>query len=191
MRDGLDVWNAYVQSREDQKAAVGKLRKCCRTKRGSGPHAADCQNVNQWKPAKKHGKKKHGAGANGFTDLGIPKHLNRKKNGDTVTTALLEARVTRAASNGYPKAKWIEFCEMMIERGFTVTLYEARQTFSKYVTVAGVGAAPFKLRFSNHKPIRGRELDGDCDVFVGITHTGTRTTADAIAATLRHFGFEA
>jgi hypothetical protein len=71
--------------------------------------------------------------------------------------------------------------------GFTLTLYEARHTLSKYVTVSD-GQSEYKVRFSNHRPNKGRELNGDCDFFVGVTHTGWRTTDHALEAVAEHFG---
>lgn len=104
----------------------------------------------------------------------------------TVTREFLERRTSRAEKSGYGKARWIEFCERMLAAGFEVSLYEARFTVSKYVTVSRDGRT-FKVRFSNHKPIRSRELKRDCDFFVGITHTGVRTTDMAVEAVLRFF----
>jgi len=106
--------------------------------------------------------------------------LNMKKATDLlVTQQFLNARVCQAKEGGFPKAKWIEFCETMAADGFRCWLYEARQTYSKYITVSN-GTTDVKIRFSNHKPDKSRELNGDCDFFVGKTHTGTRTTRDAI-----------
>lgn len=73
--------------------------------------------------------------------------------------------------------------------GFSVELYEARQTKSKYCTVKLDGKS-FKVRFSDHKPIYQREMKGDCDFFVGHTHTGIRTTQDAINAVCAYFGVQ-
>ena len=73
--------------------------------------------------------------------------------------------------------------------GFTVELYEARQTKSKYCTVRHAGKQ-FKVRFSDHKPIYRREMQGDCDFFVGHTHTGIRTTHDAANAVCNFFGVQ-
>lgn len=106
----------------------------------------------------------------------------------TLDKAYLSARAGAAIAGGFSKPKWIEFCEAMIDAGFSVSLYEARSTFSKYLTVRWVKGSPYKVRFSNHKPNRGRELEGDCDFFVGVTHTGVRTTEMAIQAVLEHFG---
>lgn len=103
-----------------------------------------------------------------------------------VTQDFLVGRFRKSEKNGYPKAKWIQFCEEMLSRGYSLTLYEARRTVSKYVTVHS-GEKQFRVRFSNHKPIKHRELDGDCDFFVGITHTGVRTTDDAIEAVEEYF----
>lgn len=109
-----------------------------------------------------------------------------KKSGGKITRAFLAERSERCMKAGYPKQKWIVFCENLIEMGFSLRLYEARQTFSKYVTVIR-GHKTFKVRFSNHKPIKDRELAGDCDFFVGITHTGTRTTDEALVAVQNYF----
>lgn len=103
-----------------------------------------------------------------------------------VTAAFLQERFERSAKLGFSKQKWISFCEALLAEGFSLALYEARKTASKYITVRK-GGKSFKVRFSNHKPIKGRELAGDCDFFVGMTHTGTRTTDDALAAVRGHF----
>lgn len=106
-----------------------------------------------------------------------------------VTLDYLQKRTANLAERGYPKSKWIGFCEAMLAAGLKVSLYEARRTVSKYVTVRGPkGTQPFKVRFSNHRPIRAREAGGDCDFFVGVTNLAVTTTEQATAATLRHFG---
>lgn len=103
-----------------------------------------------------------------------------------VTQQFLDLKTRMAAKAGYPKALWIGFCEVLLENGYEVSLYEAKKTVSKYITVRR-GTKTFKVRFSNHKPIEARELAGDCDFFVGRTHTGTRTTEDALKAVHDHF----
>lgn len=82
--------------------------------------------------------------------------------------------------------RWIGFCQEMLQKGYEVFLYEARQTFSKYITVAKNGKQ-FKVRFSNHKPIRFREERGDCDFFVGHTHLGVTMTHQAVDAVDQFF----
>lgn len=103
-----------------------------------------------------------------------------KLNGELVTKKYLYRRNSFYVKAGYPMTKWIYFCTTMIKAGFTCYVYEARQTNSKYVTVTDGGYFSVKIRFSDHKPIYQRELAGDCDFFVGVTHTGVRTTEDAI-----------
>lgn len=98
-----------------------------------------------------------------------------------------EHRARKASYGGFPKPKYIEFCETMLNAGFQVDLYEARRTVSKYVTVYAAGKE-YKVRFSNHKPIREREARGDCDFFVGKTNYATTNTAQAVKATLKFFG---
>lgn len=107
--------------------------------------------------------------------------LRQKADNVRVTAEFLAERVRAVVAAGYSKQKWVEFCEAMLARGHSVSIYEARRTVSKYITVRS-GKRTFKVRFSNHKPIKGRELAGDCDFFVGWTHTGVRTTAQAIDA---------
>jgi|JI7StandDraft_1071085.scaffolds.fasta_scaffold145277_5 hypothetical protein len=101
-----------------------------------------------------------------------------------VTPEFLQSRIVPIGP--YPKQKWIEFCETLMAEGYTLSLYEARATVSKYITVRSQGKA-FKVRFSNHKPIKGKEMAGDCDFFVGRTHTGVRTTGDALIAVREFF----
>jgi hypothetical protein len=82
----------------------------------------------------------------------------------------------------FTKPKWIEFCEYFLDRpGVVIKLYEARKTNSKYITIH-CNHKQFKVRFSDHKPIAARELQGDCDFFVGITNLATTNTKMAIVA---------
>lgn len=99
----------------------------------------------------------------------------------------LRKRIGRGA---YGVSRWIQFCFFMLDRCYVVSLYEARSTRSKYVTVHGINDTFYKVRFSNHKPNRTRELKKDCDFFVGVTHTGVRTWEDAIDACLEYFDAE-
>lgn len=93
----------------------------------------------------------------------------------------LQERTNKAINRGFPKPKWIEFCEVMIDLGFKLHMYEARKTVSKYITVIN-GDKKFKVRFSNHRPIKERESNGDCDFFVGITNFKVTNTDQAIEA---------
>lgn len=72
--------------------------------------------------------------------------------------AYLDARDC-ARNSELPTQKWVEFCRTLLDEGYSLTLYEALRTVSKYVTVNG----SYKVRFSNHKPIESREANGDCD----------------------------
>ena len=102
----------------------------------------------------------------------------RKANGNKLTPEFLESRI----SQQFGKQKGISFCEALIEEGYTCYLYEARHTYSKYITVTDKTHRRFKVRFSNHKPIRYREKQGDCDFFVGVTNFKVTTTTDALKA---------
>lgn len=112
----------------------------------------------------------------------------RKATNREINQDFLNHRVKMAVDAGYKKQKWVEFCEAMLARGYKVQLYEARRTVSKYITViCPETLVPYKVRFSNHKPIKYREQAGDCDFFVGMTHLGVTTTEMAIKATFKYF----
>lgn len=104
-----------------------------------------------------------------------------------LTAAYLHKRAMRMEGMGYEIPKWIGFCRELLKLGFAVYLYEARRTVSKYITVTCADMRPFKVRFSNHRPIRHRELEGDCDFFVGVTNLGVTNTEMAMQAVLMHF----
>jgi hypothetical protein len=110
-----------------------------------------------------------------------------KLTNETVTKEYIAKRHAAYVARGFPdKAKWMIFCEMMLDRGYGVKVYEARKTVSKYITVI-YNEKEFKVRFSNHRPICAREINGDCDFFVGRTNLGVSTTAHAIVAVDRFF----
>lgn len=108
----------------------------------------------------------------------------KKARNKTVNNDFLNSRKKYSNNLGYETPKWILFCDIMRNRGFEVSIYEAQRTVSKYVTVKSE-SKKFKVRFSNHKPIKNREINGDCDFFVGRTNLGISTTAQAVLATLR------
>ncbi len=116
----------------------------------------------------------------------------KKANNKKLSLDYLRQKAEGLVAHGFPKSKWIYFCEEIIRLGFTAELYEARQTHSKYITVRRPDdwSKSFKVRFSDHKPIRYREMAGDCDFFVGHTHTGVRNTHDAVNAVCNFFGVQ-
>lgn len=118
--------------------------------------------------------------------------MARKATNRLIDQDYLDGRIVGLEKAGYGKPKWIEFCEVMLHHGLSMTLYEARQTVSKYITVRSPeNGRAFKVRFSNHRPNYRRETEGDCDFFVGRTHLGVTTTVQAIKATLEFFELEA
>lgn len=123
-------------------------------------------------------------GAGKTKDLKLKK--SKKANNIRVSRDYLEHRIAWAKALGFETPKYVQFCQIMHNQGYTCHLYEARQTPSKYVTVSH-GGKSFKVRFSNHKPIHTRELRGDCDFFVGITNLGVRNTAQAALAAIKFF----
>ncbi len=99
-----------------------------------------------------------------------------------LTLEMLKSRI----SEKYGKAKWIEFCEILLKQGYKLKLYEAKYTYSKYIMIFK-GNKSYKVRFSDHKPILQKELDNDCDFFVGVSNLGITTTKDALNAVAKHF----
>jgi len=107
-----------------------------------------------------------------------------------VTYRFLEDRAAYLKANDWPVSKWILFARDLLEAGYTVHLYEARNTVSKYLTIIEktTGKEPVKVRFSNHKPGQAREAQGDCDFYVGQVNDGPyQTTADARVWVEAHF----
>lgn len=99
-----------------------------------------------------------------------------------ITSELLKSKI----SERYGKAKWIIFCETLLNEGYTLYLYEANKTFSKYITVCQKGKT-FKVRFSNHRPSYAKEFENDSDFYVGVSNFGTTTTEDALKAVKEFF----
>lgn len=116
----------------------------------------------------------------------IPPKPTKAKNID-VTQAYLDTRAARPILMGYGRPQWIRFCEAALRSGLSVSLYEARRTVSKYVTLRR-GGMTFKVRFSDHRPIASREHAGDCDFFVGVTNRTVTTTDDAWRAACTYLG---
>lgn len=109
-----------------------------------------------------------------------PPRRPEKATHETITMDELRRREKWSWYLGFPTPRYVDFCRTAIRMGLKVTLYEARSTVSKYVTLTDDRGRSLKVRFSNHKPIHHRELAGDCDIFVGVTNLGVTTTLDAI-----------
>lgn len=100
-----------------------------------------------------------------------------------IDRAYLANRAAKTVAAGYAVPKWITFCAWALDIGLYVQLYDAVTTVSKYVYLSKhKDGKRYKIRFSNHKPNKAKELEEDCDFFVGVTNTGVRTTGDAMAA---------
>lgn len=117
-------------------------------------------------------------------DKNLKKQVNQK-----VTPELLEIRGAMWEQKTGKKQKWVMFCEYFLVRGYSLRLYEAKKTVSKYITLhkPKSGKRRYKVRFSNHRPIRDREVEKDCDFFVGVTHLGVSTARDAAIAVRKFF----
>lgn len=117
----------------------------------------------------------------------IPQPAAKKARNWRITESFLEERTRLSFSFGYPKQKWITFCEALISKGYKLWLYEAKSTVSKYITI-GKDKRRFKVRFSNHKPNSYMEKVNDCDFYVGISNSKVTTTEDALKAVFEFFG---
>lgn len=79
----------------------------------------------------------------------------------------------------YQTPKYLLFILEMNNLGFRVGLKEAKTTFSKYVLIEK-GTQKYKIRFSNHRSKLSRELEQDCDFYVGVGNLGVITTEQVI-----------
>ena len=77
----------------------------------------------------------------------------------------------------YSTPKYLLFIKTFLESGWKVKPYEVK--VSKYVFVFN-DKEIYKIRFSNHKPIYAKEIENDCDFYVGISHTAVHTTDQII-----------
>ena len=77
--------------------------------------------------------------------------------------------------------KWITFSEKILEMGLDIYLYEAQKTASKYIAIHYKNKI-YRVRFSDHKPIKQREEKMDCDFFVGVNNNSVKNTEDALIA---------
>jgi hypothetical protein len=100
---------------------------------------------------------------------------------EPVTREFLTKRADRQTNAGYTPAKWIGFCQTLLDLGLEVGLYEAQTTVSKYIYVSRPGRSRvLKIRFSDHRPNYQKEVNNNCDFFVGVSHQRVTTTNDAL-----------
>lgn len=98
-----------------------------------------------------------------------------------VTYEFLDKRI---GSGKYGISAWIKYCTFMLNRGYKVELYEAKETVSKYITVYSGHDLSFKVRFSDHPPSKQRMVESDVKMVVGI---GSHKLDEAIQHTLNWF----
>lgn len=97
------------------------------------------------------------------------KNLHRaKKIGMTTIKKMI-----RRYPSVYPTPRYMVFIKTLIKAGWKIKLYEAK--VSKYVFCIK-GGEIYKIRFSNHKPLLRKELEEDCDYYVGVSHKQVSTT---------------
>ena len=110
--------------------------------------------------------------------------------GDMVTISLINLKKNGYAQKGFSIPKWLLFCEYILSNyPLGVYLYEANSTKSKYITLINL-STKFKIRFSDHAPNLKKEIEKDCDFFVGFTNFTKFSTRDALNAAINHFGLE-
>ncbi len=108
----------------------------------------------------------------------------KKFSGEVVTLRDIRRRMAMHIGMGYTPARWLEFCRIMLEDGYKVTVKETMGTKSKYVRVHGAGDVTFLVRFSEHKPNKFRYREGHCDFWVGPVIGGDYVKmTDAVKAT--------
>jgi len=103
-----------------------------------------------------------------------------------VSLELLRSYKRKAEQRDYGVPKWLQFAlhfaeQYGVKRDVKVSLYSARKTYSKYVTISANGEN-VKVRFSNHKPNFEKELNNDCDYFVGPRHNGRFLDTETVKA---------
>ena len=93
---------------------------------------------------------------------------------------------TEGMITNYPKQystpKYLIFIREMIKSGYTVKVYKAG--VSKYVFIIK-GDEIYKIRFSNHKPLYMKEIENDCDFYVGVSNTSVHTTEQIMTKILK------
>ncbi len=107
-------------------------------------------------------------------------HISKYK---TLSTEYLDSLKPSYTSQDYPIPKWIIFSQTLIKDGWVVRLYRAKTTFSKYLFISR-DKKMLKIRFSNHKANKLKELANDCDFYVGVGNKGVITTEELLRTLL-------
>lgn len=105
--------------------------------------------------------------------------MRKYNSGNFISKEYLDSLKPAYKKGGWPVPKWIVFCEKMIDAGWKVSLYRAKTTVSKYIYIHKEKNV-LKIRFSNHRANVFKELNGDCDFYVGIGNNGVITTEQLI-----------
>lgn len=99
---------------------------------------------------------------------------------EKLTKKYLKGLAPSYKKKGYNVPKWIIFSYAMISDGWDVYLIRSKSTVSKYVYILK-GKKELKIRFSNHKANFHKEMQNDCNFYVGVGHKGVVTTEELIA----------
>ena len=97
-----------------------------------------------------------------------------------------DEKINKAIENynkNFKTPKYLQFMKTMVTEGWKVGIYQAG--VSKYIFITK-GPKIYKIRFSNHLPAYEREMEDDCDFFVGIARKQTLTTEQVAHKILTH-----
>lgn len=96
-----------------------------------------------------------------------------------LTIEYLERLKPAYLKKNFPVPKWIVFSETLLRKGWKVKLYRAIHTYSKYLTITKRDRK-YKIRFSDHRPNLKKEIENDCDFFVGRSNNQIITTEQVL-----------
>jgi len=75
-------------------------------------------------------------------------------------------------NKGYDLPKWLIVARTLLINKWSVAVYRAKTTESKYLYVIKLGNPGYKIRFSTHRPGEAKELYNDSDYYVGESRKG-------------------
>ncbi len=84
------------------------------------------------------------------------------------------------------KPKWVRFCENLLNEGYTVLLYLAVNTESKYLTLIKNNKM-LKIRYSEHSPKLDNYIRGDIKFYIGPGDKGMYSEREVLNATRIYF----
>ena len=104
--------------------------------------------------------------------------------------AEFEAYKKRCQQNNWNPV-WVQLCDAIIALGLRVSIYDSKSTVSKYIEVYRENHKNcFKIRISNHAPVRGSRNFEPSDFYVGANFPDEKWNnwKDALAKVKEVFG---